>query len=598
MADELEAGMLDSRAMPQVVFGCLESLSWQLELKDPSAVVEARRLDEVVPLLEFAEAEAKAGAYVAVLISYEASPAFDSVMSVHEPGEFPLAWAAVFRGPIDTGEQLHGSFSAGEWTPKIDRNEYDSAVTRIRELITAGDTYQVNYSFPLTASFSGDAYAWYRELCVAQGAPFSTYIDLGRYRVLSLSPELFFERRRDFVITRPMKGTVQRGRWLAEDEELERWLQNSAKDRAENTMIVDLLRNDLGKVSIPGSVHVASLFKPERYETIWQMTSTVESRLRPNTTLAELMSALFPCGSITGAPKIRTMEIIRELERFPRGAYTGAIGLLRPGGKCVFSVAIRTVVVDMQSGVATFGVGGGVTIDSTTAGEYEECLVKSRFLREKPVEFELFETMLLEDGEIFLCERHLKRLKDSAAYFGMVFREEIHADLERIVVEHCVGKWKLRLALSKKSHSTDVTPAPASKETTFVALSGKPVDSADRFLFHKTTNRAFYTRELEAHPNCDDVIFWNERGEVTESTIANLVVSIDDQLFTPPMSSGLLAGTFRDQLVADGKIKERTITIAELKAAKDFFLINSVRKWMKAKLVVEQDLSARASKLL
>ena len=590
--------MLDSRAMPQVVFGCRESQHWELVLKDPSAVVEARRIDEVLPLLDFAEAEAQAGAYVVVLISYEAAPACDAAFAVHAPGDFPLAWAAVFRGAIDTREQVYGSFSAGEWKPKVEQSEYDHAVTRIRELIAAGDTYQVNYSFPLTASFNGDAHAWYRELCLAQGAAYSTYLDLGRYRVLSLSPELFFERRRDFVTTRPMKGTVRRGRWLAEDEELAHWLQNSVKDRAENIMIVDLLRNDLGKVSVPGSVHASSLFKPERYETVWQMTSTVESTLRPDTSLAALMSALFPCGSITGAPKIRTMKIIRELERFPRGAYTGAIGLLRPGGKCVFSVAIRTVVVDVESGVATFGVGGGVTIDSTAAGEYEECLVKSRFLQQKPVEFELFETMLLEDGEIFLRERHLRRLKDSAAFFGMAVWEEIYADLQRIVAEHPVGAWKLRLVLSKKSFSTDLTPAPTQKKLMLVSLATAPTDSSDRFLFHKTTRRGFYNAELAARPDCDDIIFWNERGEVTESTIANLVVSIDNQLFTPPITCGLLAGTFRDHLLAEGKIKERVITVAELKTAKKFFLINSVRKWMKAELVVKQDLSARASKLL
>jgi len=320
------------------------------------------------------------------MISYEAAPAFDNALLVNAGDEFPLAWAAVFRKPSAAGELPHGSFAAGGWTPKIERSEYEAAVTTVRELIAAGDTYQVNYSFPLTASFNGDAFAWYRELCQAQNAPHATYLDLGRYRVLSLSPELFFERRSDRIVTRPMKGTAPRGRWPGEDEALMRSLQNSVKDRAENIMIVDLLRNDLGKVSVPGSVHVSSLFKPERYETVWQMTSTIEATLRPKTSLAELMSALFPCGSITGAPKVRTMQIIRELERFPRGAYTGAIGLLQPGGdEAVFNVAIRTVVIDMQGSVATFGVGGGVTIDSTAAGEYEECMVKSRFLRQRSV---------------------------------------------------------------------------------------------------------------------------------------------------------------------------------------------------------------------
>jgi para-aminobenzoate synthetase/4-amino-4-deoxychorismate lyase len=330
------------------------------------------------------------------------------------------------------------------------------------------------------------------------------------------------------------------------------------------------------------------LFKPERYETVWQMTSTVESQLRPGTGLVELMSALFPCGSITGAPKIRTMQIIRDLEPFPRGAYTGAIGLLRPGGECVFSVAIRTIVIDTQTGVATFGVGGGVTIGSTAEGEYEECLVKSRFLQRKPVEFELFESMLIENGKIFLRDRHLQRLKNSAAFLGFVFFEEIYTDLERIVAAYPVGDWKLRLILTQKSFSTDITAAPATKETVFVTFATAPVNSSDRFLFHKTTNRNF-------SPN---TIYWNERSEVTESGIANVVVRLDGELFTPPVHCGLLAGTFRDQLLAEGKIKERVITVEELKHAKEFFLINSVRKWMKAELVVEQDLSASAAKLL
>jgi para-aminobenzoate synthetase/4-amino-4-deoxychorismate lyase len=253
-------------------------------------------------------------------------------------------------------------------------------------------------------------------LCLAQGAQYSAYIDLGRFKVLCLSPELFFERHGDWVVTSPMKGTIHRGRWPAEDREVAEWLKQSVKDRAENVMIVDLLRNDLGKVSVPGSVRVSSLFDIERFETVWQMTSTVEATLKDGVSLVDLMSALFPCGSITGAPKIRTMQIIRELERSPRGAYTGTIGLLDPGGACVFNVAIRTVVVDGQSNQATFGVGGGVTIDSTAEREYEECLVKSRFLHTSPVEFQLIESMLLEDGEYFLLERHLERLARGAAF--------------------------------------------------------------------------------------------------------------------------------------------------------------------------------------
>ena len=346
---------------------------------EPIATLTAADFREVTHVLEFAEAQARAGKYAIVMLSYEAAPAFDSALTAHEPNEFPLAWVGVYSEPSDPAETgVNGS--SNPWLPSVSKHEYNESIERIRELIAAGDTYQVNYSFPLTSSFNGDPQAWFQRLRLRQQAKYSAYVDLGRYKVLSLSPELFFERRGDHVVTRPMKGTVQRGRTADEDEKLAEWLRNSIKNRAENVMIVDLLRNDLGKVSVAGRVHVSSLFDLERFETVWQMTSTVEATLRERTSLAELMGALFPCGSVTGAPKIRTMEIIRELERFPRRAYTGTIGLLRPGGDCTFNVAIRTVVLDTETNVATCSVGGGITIDSTAAEEYEECLVKSRFL--------------------------------------------------------------------------------------------------------------------------------------------------------------------------------------------------------------------------
>ena len=431
----------------------------------------------------------------------------------------------------------------------------------------------MNYTFPLTTQFAGDEFSYYRDLHIAQGSQYSAFLDLGKHKILSLSPELFFTRNGDRVRTRPMKGTVRRGRWMAEDMELASWLANSEKDKAENVMIVDLLRNDLGRVSIPGSVSVTSLYDLERFETVWQMTSTVESRLRPGTSFVELMRALFPCGSITGAPKIRTMEIINQLETQPRGIYTGTIGFLRPGGDCIFNVAIRTVVIDVQTNQATLGVGGGVTIDSTAEREYEECLVKATFLYSQPEEFQLFESILLKDGKYFLLEEHLERLKGSAEYFGFVTR--IDADLDRIAADHQHGSFKVRLTLWKDGRiETQIMPIKATDEVKRVRLATEPVDSSDRFLFHKTTRRR----------SGDDVIYWNERGEVTESSIANVVVSIDGELFTPPIESGLLAGVFRNQLLAEGKIKERAISVKELQSTRDFFLINSVRKWMRASL--------------
>lgn len=545
----------------------------------------AQRIEDVLPVLQFAENEARAGSHVAVMLSYEAAPAFDSALVAHQPSDFPLAWAEIFENLDDKSIADRPLITSSSWSPLVGRDEYDQAVNRIRELISAGDTYQVNYSFPLTSAFDGDPYELYRNLCLAQDAPYSVYLDLGRFKVLSLSPELFFERRGNHVITKPMKGTVKRGRWLAEDLELARWLQASAKDRAENVMIVDLLRNDLGKVSVPGSVRVSSLFAVERFETVWQMTSTVESTLRSGTSLVDLMTALFPCGSVTGAPKIRTMQIIRELEPFPRGAYTGAIGFLRPGGDCVFNVAIRTVVIDTETNIATFGVGGGVTIDSTAEREYEECLVKSRFLHESTAEFQLFESILLEDGEYFLISRHLERLRDSASFFAFTFAEaEIRSALDLVAAENVSGSFKVRLTLWKNGRiETEISGLqPAAHRR--VALATESVNSSDRFLFHKTTQRDFYHAQLTARPDCDDIVFWNERGEITESTIANVVVPIADELFTPPLESGLLAGTFRDQLLAEKKIRERVITMQELRAAKEFYLVNSVRKWMAADL--------------
>ena len=552
----------------------------------PSRTVVAKRLDEVIPLLESADAESRAGNYVVLMLSYEAAPALDSALHTHDASALPLAWAGVFPEESRIAEIPDSPFCISHWNPVIARTEYDSAIARIHELIALGDTYQVNYSFPLFANFRGDPLALYRALNLAQGGEYSAFLDLGRYQILSLSPELFFERKGQTVRTKPMKGTVRRGRWPAEDKELASWLSNSAKDRAENVMIVDLLRNDLGKVSVPGSVEVSSLFDVERFETVWQMTSTVTSTLQPNTSLVDLMRALFPCGSITGAPKIRTMEIIKELEPQPRGIYTGTIGLLQPGGDCVFNVAIRTVVVGAESGEATFGVGGGITIDSTAEGEYDECLVKAKFLNTPPQTFDLFESILLENGQYFLIERHLGRLRSSAEFFGFQFSEsETVAKLDRLRSEHPDGKWKAKLTLAKSGRvEASVLPIKLTRQWR-VSLANLPIDSSDRLIFHKTTQRHVYTSQLELRPDCDDLLFFNERGELTESSVANVVLRLGETLVTPAASSGLLPGTFREQLLANGEIEERTILLEDLKNASEVFLINSVRKWIRVEMV-------------
>jgi para-aminobenzoate synthetase / 4-amino-4-deoxychorismate lyase len=575
--------------MVTALFGSSLIQSEPLLFDFPIRTYSANQLEEVVPLLATVEAAARSGCWVALMLSYESAPAFDSALKTQPSGFLPLAWAAVFDEPSPIKPDLDAAtYELIGWEPRITPSQYIQAISKIRELITRGDTYQVNYTFPLLATFTGDPKSWYGDLCLAQGAEYCAYFDLGRFKILSLSPELFFERTGDSVRTKPMKGTIHRGRWPTEDEELAQMLAESPKDRAENVMIVDLLRNDLGKVSLPGSVQVSKLFEIERFETLWQMTSTVESTLQTGIGFGELIAALFPCGSITGAPKIRTMEIICALEPFPRGIYTGTIGFIRPGGDCVFNVAIRTVVLDSDTGAATFGVGGGITIDSTAELEYDECLLKSSFLTAPSPRFRLLESILLEGGEFFLLSRHLERLKASARYFNFHFPEEqILCELQRAVVTRSNERWKIRLLLSKAGEIEieAIQLGSAGRTPPRVALAAQPVDSNDRFLFHKTTNRQVYDQALAKRPDCDDVILWNERGEITESSIANVVLSIDGQLFTPPQHSGLLAGTFREELLADGTIRERVIRKEELQEASSFFLINSVRKWMPALLI-------------
>jgi para-aminobenzoate synthetase/4-amino-4-deoxychorismate lyase len=559
--------------------------NWNLKLTSPSDVLVARARADVVNLIKTAEQASLRGCYVAMLLAYEAAPAFDMALQSHDSNSsLPLAWAAIFPTVTTSTEVPPGNYRTSDWKPAISREDYQRAVESILGSIADGYTYQVNYSFPLTATFNGDPFSFYVDLTRAQGAQYSAFLDLGDFQILSLSPELFFERTGDRVRTKPMKGTIGRGRWTAEDLELAEYLRQSKKDQAENVMIVDLLRNDLGKVSKTGSVTVSSLFELERFETLWQMTSTVESTLNDGVGLVELLSALFPCGSITGAPKISTMKIINRLEPFPRGVYTGAIGLLRPGGDCIFNVAIRTLQLDSKSGVLTFGVGGGVTTDSTAEREYRECLVKSAFLEKRALSFQLLETMLLEDGEFFLLDRHLARLTDSANFFGFEFStEELTATLQRLAIEHHKGCWKVRLLLSRNGNfELEVLPANIDSRVRRVTIAAERVHSSNALLFHKTTDRSAFSSSLELSREYDEVVFFNERGEVTESTNANVVVSIDDQMWTPPIDSGLLAGTFREQLLSEGVLKERVITVEELVKARECFLINSVQKWMRA----------------
>jgi len=552
-------------------------------------VLIARRISEVPALLRRIEAAAAAGAHAAGFVSYEAAPAFDDALRVHPPDvHLPLARFSLFRERTEPPPlPAAADDPAPDWRAAIREEDYVETVARIRELIAAGDTYQVNLTFPLIAQFSGDPLPLYARLLRSQRAGYAAYLDLGGHVVLSVSPELFFHRRDDELELRPMKGTRPRGRWTEEDEALAAELRASEKERAENLMIVDLLRNDAGRVAVPGTVQVPRLFDVERYPTVHQMTSTITARLRNGVELADLFGALFPCGSVTGAPKVRTMQIIREMEPAPRSIYTGAVGFVS-GREAVFNVPIRTLVVDRERGRVEMGVGSGITFDSAPHAEFRECLDKAAFVRHRPRDFELLETMRLEpSGRVFLLERHLARMAGSARYYGFPFDEALVRRAVDAAVAGAEDEAKLRLRLSRRGRvEVDVRPLPAAAAGPLrVGISPDPVNAADPALYHKTTDRRLYEAALAAHPGCDDVLLVNARGELTESTRANVVVHVDSELVTPPLESGLLPGTLRRDLLDRGSIRERVLRPEDLRLARERFLVSALRGWLHFEVV-------------
>ncbi|MGQ0602415.1 MAG: aminodeoxychorismate synthase component I [Anaerolineales bacterium] len=580
-----------------------------LHFREPRVVIEARTLAEVLPALRRVEAATQGGAWAAGFIAYEAAPAFDPTLTTHASADFPLVWFGIYDAPQHlTGfENLSGVCELGEWTSTVTEAEYARAVECVKDHIARGLTYQVNYTYRLRAPFRGEPRALFAQLTEAGRAPYAAFVAAGRFAICSASPELFFTLEDGALISKPMKGTAARGRTLAEDEAQADWLRNSEKNRAENVMIVDMIRNDIGRVAEVGSVRVPSLFDVERYPTLWQMTSTVTGTTHRS--LTDTLAALFPCASITGAPKRSTMRLIRELESTPRRLYTGAIGFITPEGRAQFNVAIRTVVVDRERGEAEYGVGSGIVWDSDAADEWAECAIKARVLREKRPEFELLESLRWEPapspigvfprGEAslrlqrglsgyWLSERHLQRLRDSAIYFQFELNvEEVRARLEEFALTLPALPHKVRLTAQRGGGlHCEAAPLPEhAPSPVTLALARTPVHSTDVFLFHKTTQRAVYEAARAAHPHAGDVLLWNERGEITETTTANLAVQLEGQWFTPPLECGLLAGTYRAELLDQGKLTEHTIMLEMLRRAEGSAVINSVRGWRAAILV-------------
>lgn len=563
-----------------------------LRFADPVELIVAQTLDDVRPALRAVQRAVDAGYYAAGYLAYESAPAFDSALRVKPGGDLPLLWFGIFREPCAaTPEPQDAAFQLSAWQPNVSPAAYRRNIAAIREAIADGETYQTNYTLRLRAAFSGDDWAFYRRLRAAQRADYCAYLNLGRFRVLSASPELFFHWRESQIVARPMKGTAKRGRWPEEDQAWAAWLAASEKNRAENLMILDLLRNDLGRVAAVGSVHVPQLFAIERYPTLFQMTSTVAATTRPGTTLEEIFAALFPCGSITGAPKASTMNLIARLEDSPRGVYCGAIGLVTPRREAIFNVAIRTVVIDTQTGLAEYGVGGGITWDSTPEDEYAEALTKAVLLSEPAPSFALLETLRLEQGRYTLLERHLDRLAESARYFDIPLAlPAVRAALTEHSAQWPQDSRRVRLLVAQDGAITvESTPLPEQPNAPLpVALATTPISRQDRRLFHKTTRREIYEQRRQEQPAVFDVLLWNEQGELTEFTIGNLVIELDGVRWTPPRESGLLPGTFRAELLEQGVIHERRLTRADLMQAARIWLINSVREWIPVDLVHAQ----------
>ncbi|MGB3716659.1 MAG: aminodeoxychorismate synthase component I [Candidatus Promineifilaceae bacterium] len=570
----------------QVVIQDKQGSRW-LQFGDAEDIISVQSVDDILPSLEkIDKAVNERGLYAAGFIGYEASPAFDTAFKVQSPGSSPLMWFGLYHQPeVVVMPRQASPYELGKWLPTVSGSEYRQAIDRIKDLIAAGRTYQVNYTLRLTSDFTGEPWGLFVDLIRAQEAQYAVFIDTGPLAICSTSPELFFELNGEELVSRPMKGTAGRGRTLAEDKVHSEWLRKSEKNRAENVMIVDMIRNDMGRVSQLGSVHVSQLFDIERYPTVWQMTSEVRSRTTAS--IPEILTALFPCASITGAPKVSTMNIIADLESSPRGVYTGCIGYFAPGRYAQFNVAIRTVVVNKPKGEAEYGVGGGIVWDSSTKDEFQECQAKARVLTERRPEFKLLESILWTPSEgYFLFEDHLERLADSGEYFGFALEiDEIRKELERNVASFPQRALKIRLTVNRLGELDIEWSSAEFPKAVRLALATNPIRRDDVFLYHKTTHRQVYENALRDRSDCDDVLLWNEKGEITETTTANIVFESKGGLFTPPIGCGLLPGTFRKSILGAGVMVEQVITLDELEDYDSLYLINSVRKWRKATLI-------------
>ena len=574
----------------------------------PERTVIATDASSLDWLLREIESSVERGQFAAGYFCYECGGCFEpkAVMrsaALHQP----LAWFGIYSCCYLFDHQS-GTFS-GDAPPELanlqaviptgpapaievrlslSADEYSERIAAIHELIRAGDVYQLNFTFPLLFKSEGNAADLYATLRSRQPVDYGAFLHCDSdHRILSFSPELFFRleqceagRR---IVTRPMKGTAPRGRFTAEDRSVAEWLRHDVKNRSENVMIVDLLRNDLGRLCDFGSVRVDELFAVERYPSLWQMTSTISGNLRPGVSFRDIFRSLFPSGSVTGAPKVRAMQLLAQLEEEPRGGYTGAIGYFS-SEQTVFNVAIRTIELNGTEG--RMGVGSGVVIDSVAADEFRECALKAQFLTQSIEPFSLLETMLW-DGEYRLLDLHLDRLEDSADYFGFACdRGVVEAALARASERFSSeSPRRVRLTLAPdgtiqiEHHALMVNEVQSSAQLR-VCIAAQRTDATDRFLFHKTTNRAVYTEAFRAAQDAGfaDVLFLNRGEQVTEGAISNIFMERNGRWATPPIECGLLAGVYRRHLLETRpEIEQRILHLEDLKAADGVYVSNAVR---------------------
>ena len=543
----------------------------------PIKELKTRNLDQVEDLLREVEAYQEQGFYAVGYVSYEAAPAFEKKFAVHPAplmGEYLLYFT--IHEKVETlpfPEDYEAVDLPANWKEEVEAPAYQEAIKTIHHHIRQGDTYQVNYTVQLSQELKADPLAIYNRLVVEQKAHYNAFIQHDDVSILSISPELFFEQDDRLLTTRPMKGTTRRGLTNQADLKEASWLEADPKNRAENMMIVDLLRNDMNRISEIGSEQVTHLCQVEQYSTVWQMTSTIESRLRPEVDLVQAFQALFPCGSITGAPKISTMEIIQNTELAPRGVYCGTIGILLPKGKRIFNVAIRTL--QMQGTKAIYGVGGGITWDSKWEGEYQETKQKSAVLYRQEPRFELLTTGRIHQGELTFLEQHLTRLREASRYFAYPFNEPklLNKLQEQLAHVDPSLDYRCRIALQRNGTIqltiTELTDLPASYLQ--AQLTEQKLDLATPFTYFKTSQRDHLGQSDH------EQIFHLPDGSLLETTIGNLVLEIEGQLYTPPAHLPLLDGIYRRHLLETQQVEEKLLTLNDLIDADRIYACNALR---------------------